>query len=176
MIERTLTQADGELILRTGTAGRAARTGHKLTIRMNSWRARAEFDDDGRPAAVELTVDVDSLEVLKGEGGLAPWTGAEPGIARNNALKSLDAKRYPTVSYRSTAVTHDADTHSVEGELTVHGVTRPHPLTVVADGYGFVCDTTVTQSDFGIKPFSLMMGTVKVADEVRLTLSATVPR
>ena len=44
---RTVTAADGELLLYTGTAGRAARTGHKLTIRMNQWTAETTFDDDG---------------------------------------------------------------------------------------------------------------------------------
>lgn len=170
-----LTAADGELLLYTDTAGRAARTGHKLTIRMGDWRAVAAVDDDGHPTSVELTVQVDSLEVLKGEGGLAPWTGAEPGIARKNALKSLEDGKYPTITYRSTRVTRDGDRYAVEGELTVHGVTRPHPLTVTADGKVFSCETVVTQTDFKIKPFSLMMGTVKVADDVRLSITATAP-
>lgn len=169
-----LSAADGDLLLFTDTAGRAARTGHKLTIRMNSWQATAAVDDGGHPTSVELTVQVDSLEVLKGEGGLAPWTGAEPGIARKNALKSLEDGKYPTITYRSTAVHRDGDTYRVDGELTVHGVTRPHPLTVTADGDRFSCESTVTQTDFKIKPFSLMMGTVKVADDIRVTISATV--
>lgn len=169
-----LTADDGELRLFTGTAGRAARTGHKLTIAMNSWQATADVDSDGHPTSVELTVDVDSLEVLKGEGGLAPWTGAEPGIARSNALKSLDGKKFPTITYRSTGVARDGDTYRVSGDLTIHGVTQPHPLTVTADGATFSAETVVTQTDFKIKPFSLMMGTVKVADDVRLTLTATV--
>ncbi|UQE76097.1 YceI family protein [Gordonia sp. PP30] len=167
-----LTAADGDLLLHTATAGRAARTGHRLTIEMTSWTATAEVDDDGHPLSVTLTVDVDSLTVLKGEGGLAPWTGAEPGIARSNALKSLDAKKFPTITYRSTAVQRDGDTYRVDGELTVHGVTRPHPLTVTSADGVFSCETVVTQTDFKIKPFSLMMGTVKVADDVALTISA----
>lgn len=171
----TLTAADGELLLHTDTAGRAARTGHKLTIAMDSWRATAAVDGEGHPTSVELTVDVDSLNVRKGEGGLAPWTGAEPGIARKNALKSLDSGNFPTISYRSTGVVRDGDSYAVSGELTLHGVTRPHPLTVTADGSTFSCETVVTQSDFSIKPFSLMMGTVKVADDVRLSITATAP-
>ncbi len=170
-----LTAADGELLLHTDTAGRAARTGHKLTIKMGAWEATAEVDGDGHPTSVELSVDVDSLEVLKGEGGLAPWTGVEAGTARKNALKSLDSKKFPTITYRSTAVRRDGDTYQVSGDLTVHGVTKPHPLTVTADGSTFSAETVVTQTDFSIKPFSLMMGTVKVADEVRLRITATAP-
>lgn len=170
-----LSAADGALTLHTDTAGRAARGGHKLTIAMREWSALAQVDDDGHPVSVELTVQVDSLEVLKGEGGLAPWTGVEAGTARKNALKSLESGKYPTITYRSTAVTRDGDTYAVSGDLTIHGVTKPHPLTVTATGSNFSAETVVTQTAFGIKPFSLMMGSVKVADDVRLTLTATAP-
>lgn len=168
----TLTADDGELLLHTGTTGRAARTGHKLTIAMTSWQAQATVAD-GRPTGVTLTVDVDSLDVIKGEGGLTPWTGVEAGTARKNALKSLDAKKYPQITYRSTGVQRDGDTYAVTGDLTICGVTKPHPLTVTADGDRFSCESMVTQTDFGIKPFSLMMGSVKVADEVTVSITAT---
>ncbi|GAC58894.1 hypothetical protein GOHSU_57_00120 [Gordonia hirsuta DSM 44140 = NBRC 16056] len=170
-----LSAADGELLLHTDTAGRAARTGHKLTITMGTWTAQATVED-GHPVAVTLTVDVDSLQVIKGEGGLTPWTGVEAGTARKNALKSLEVKKYPTITYRSTAVTFDDDVYRVDGELTVCGVTRSHPLQVRRDGADFRCETVVRQSEFGIKQFSLMMGTVKVADDVELSISATVPQ
>ena len=35
-------------------------------------------------------------------------------------------------------------------------------------------DVVVRQTDFGIKPFSLMMGTLQVADEVTVVARATV--
>ena len=170
-----LTAENGELLLFTGTAGRAARTGHNLTIKMGVWEAQADLDDDGHPISVQVEVQVESLEVIKGEGGIAPWTGVEAGTARKNALKSLDSKKHPLIEYHSTSVTRDGDTYQVAGDLTIHGVTKPHPLTVTADGTTFTAETVVTQSDFSIKPFSLMMGTVKVADDVRLTLTATAP-
>lgn len=170
-----LSAANGELLLFTDTAGRAARTGHKLTIKMGVWEATAEIDDDGHPVEVELTVQVESLEVLKGEGGLAPWTGVEAGTARKNALKSLNSSKYPLIRYQSTDVTRTGNTYAVAGDLTIGGVTKAHPLTVTADGNTFSAETVVAQSDFKIKPFSLMMGTVKVADDVRLTITATAP-
>lgn len=33
-------------------------------------------------------------------------------------------------------------------------------------------ETTVRQSDYGIKPFSLLMGSVQVADDVSLSFTA----
>ena len=34
----------------------------------------------------------------------------------------------------------------------------------------------LTQSDFGVKPYSLFMGSLKVADEVTIDFSATHPK
>ncbi|MFM9378605.1 YceI family protein [Gordonia sp. VNK21] len=169
---QTVTAGSGELLIRTGVTGKAARTGHRLTIAVTSWQAQVTVDD-GHPSAVTLTVDVDSLDVIAGEGGLTPMGGAEKALARKNALKAFDAGKYPQITYVSSGVERDGDRYTVSGELTVHGVTRSHPLTVTADGDAFRCESAVIQSEFGIKPYSQMMGALKVADEVTVEISAT---
>ncbi|MFM9378607.1 YceI family protein, partial [Gordonia sp. VNK21] len=59
---QTVTAGSGELLIRTGVTGKAARTGHRLTIAVTSWQAQVTVDD-GHPSAVTRTVDVDSLDV-----------------------------------------------------------------------------------------------------------------
>ena len=76
MTEWELDASDGQLLVKTGVTGRAARMGHRLTIAMNSWRATVSWAGD-EPSAVDLEVDVDSLEVLRGEGGVTPLSGPE---------------------------------------------------------------------------------------------------
>jgi polyisoprenoid-binding protein YceI len=51
--------SDGELLIRTGVAGRAAQLGHRLTIAMRRWRATVQWNGDS-PVSADLTVDVDS--------------------------------------------------------------------------------------------------------------------
>jgi polyisoprenoid-binding protein YceI len=82
--------SDGQLLVHTGVTGRAARMGHRLTIAMNSWRATVRWSS-GEPAEAELTVEVDSLRVLDGEGGLKALSGPEKVLSRSNALRVLDA-------------------------------------------------------------------------------------
>ncbi|HWT47423.1 MAG TPA: YceI family protein, partial [Mycobacterium sp.] len=65
----TIDASDGELLIRTGVAGRAARMGHRLTIAMNRWQATVNWTG-AEPVAAELTVEIDSFEVLGGEGGV----------------------------------------------------------------------------------------------------------
>ncbi|MFT3714575.1 MAG: YceI family protein [Gordonia sp. (in: high G+C Gram-positive bacteria)] len=175
MSDWTLTNNDGELLLHTGVEGRAARTGHNLEIRMDEWTATAETDGDGHPTSVRLSVPLDSMEVVGAQGGLTMMTKSEKKVARGNALKSMNAKKNTTVEYVSSDVQRDGDTYAVSGQLTINGITRAHPLTVTANGAAFSCETVVAQTNFGIKPYSLMMGALKVADQVTISITATVP-
>ncbi len=168
--------ADGKLLVLTGVAGRAARMGHRLTIAMNAWRATVTWAGEN-PSAVDLEVDVDSLEVLRGEGGVTPLSGPEKAVARSNALKSLDAKRFPSITFRTDDIAKTAGGYRLTGTVEIHG--KSHPQTVdlkvedESDSWRMSAETPVRQSDFGIKPYSLFMGSMKVADDVTVAFSAT---
>ena len=60
------------------------------------------------------------------------------------------------------------DRWSVQGELELHGRTRPVKVDVVRDQGHYKGSTPLKQSDFGITPISIAGGTVKVKDELRI--------
>lgn len=72
--------------------------GHRLTIAITAWRAEVRWSAD-EPASVELTADVGSLEVTRGEGKVTGLSGPEKALARANALKSLSADRFPHIRF-----------------------------------------------------------------------------
>ncbi len=171
----TLTNADGELTIRTGVAGRAAKMGHRLTLLMESWRIDVTWQGK-TPVAAALVVDVDSLQVLRGEGGVTPLSGPEKAVARGNALKTLDAKSFPTIEFHPDSIESTGDGYRLSGPLSIHGVSRPTTvdLTMTQDGdtWHLTCAAEVRQTEFKIKPFSMMMGTMKVDDAVTVALDA----
>ena len=177
--KRTLDASSGELFLHTGVTGSAARMGHRLTISMRSWLATVDVDGD-EPVAVEVTVDLDSLDVLTGEGGMTPLSGAEKTLVRNNALKSLQAKRFPRAVFRSSVIERDGDSWRLIGILDLSGQSREQSIVVHVTGDGadlrITGEAVVRHSDHRIKQFSMLMGAMKVADEVRVTLTATAPQ
>lgn len=170
--------AHGELLVRTGVSGRAAKMGHRLTIRMKRWQATVRWSTD-RPTAVHLTVAVDSLEVLGGQGGLTPLSAPEKTLARVNALACLDSDRYPRIEFQASDIAATAAGYRMIGTLQIHGRQRQHTLEVRAEHFDestrLRCDTEVRHSDFGVKRYSMLMGSVKVADTVTVSLSATAP-
>ncbi|WP_299572191.1 YceI family protein [uncultured Williamsia sp.] len=173
----TLTPSDdATLEIRTGVTGKAATMGHRLTIEVSRWHAVVEWDG-GQPTAVELTADLDSIDVVHGEGGITPLLAPEKMVARSNALKTLDAKRFPTVTFRSDTIDATDTGRRLTGTLEIHGVTHDHvvdlAVTTEDERHHLSMESVVRQSDFGIKPYSQLLGAMKVVDEVTVAFSAT---
>jgi len=164
--------SSGQLIVKTGVTGRASRMGHRLTIAMNSWQATVWWAGD-EPSRVDLHVDVASLDVLRGEGGVTPLSGAEKALARANALKSLAADRFPAISFRADDMAHTAEGYRLTGTLEIRGRTRPRSIDVrvadLDDTWQVSCDAQVRQSEFGVNPYSMFVGAMKVADDVSVS-------
>ncbi len=173
--EWSLDGSDGDLLIRTGVAGPAAAMGHRLTLAMRQWRATTRWDAD-EPVGAELIVEVGSLEVVRGEGGVTPLSGPEKILVRSNALRSLDAKRYPRIMFEANAIDKTDEGYRLTGTLTIQATSREQVVDVRTDDQGtnwwLSSETTVRQSDFGIKPYSQLLGALKVADDVVVSFTA----
>lgn len=168
----TLGPENGTLTLRTGVTGAAARMGHRLTIVMDAWTLSVDGPDQ-QPSSVGLVVNVDSLRVESGEGGLTPLTAPEKAMVRSNALKTLNAKRFPTVEFHAEEITKQAAGYLLRGPLTIHGVSQVVEINLAvaadSDPPRLSLTTEVSQRAYDIKPFSMAMGSLKVADVVTVS-------
>jgi polyisoprenoid-binding protein YceI len=171
----TLTAVDGELLVRTGVVGRAAKMGHRLTIAMRRWQATVTWSGD-EPVAAKLTVDVDSLEIVRGEGGVTPLSGPEKIVVRSNALRQLDARHFPQICFEAETIEKSGDGYRLAGTLQIRGRTRAQVIHLRTDDLGDVWRLSgqagLRQSDFGVKQYSLLMGSLKVADDVTVSFTA----
>ncbi len=84
----------------------------------------------------------------------------------------LDTARHPEIRFTSDAGTGRGDEFAVRGALALHGHTRD--LTVIArrTASGWTAEVRLHQPDFGIRPYSAMLGTLRVQAGVvvRVTL------
>ncbi|MCV7413241.1 S-adenosyl-L-methionine-dependent methyltransferase [Mycobacterium florentinum] len=171
----TLDAADGELQLRTAVKGRAARMGHRLTIAMTRWRAAVRWAGTD-PVAAELTVEVGSFGVLSSQGGVKGLSGPEKALVRSNALSSLGADRFPEIRFTADVIEETKNGYRLSGTLEIRGKQREHVIDLhtedLGDSWRMSAESTVRQTDYGIKPYSLLMGSVQVADDVTLSFSA----
>jgi polyisoprenoid-binding protein YceI len=138
--------------------------------RFTTYDATIETSPDPLDSSVVATIDLASIA-----------TGNE---LRDNHLRSadyLETEKYPTMSYRSSGVRRTAEGWVVDGELTLHGVTRPVPLDVEVGGFsvdafgaqrvGFAATAQLSRRDFGIDiTVPLDGGGVAVGDKVTISL------
>lgn len=125
------------------------------------------YDKEGRTGSVDITIDTRSVS-----------TGSALFNQHIQAEDFLDTAKYPSVTFKSTKVVFDGDKPvSIEGDLTMKGVTKrvtltvtrflaaPHPIqkkdTIGADAY-----TIVKRTDFNMGKYA-----PAVSDEVRIDIA-----
>jgi polyisoprenoid-binding protein YceI len=151
----------------------------KVRGRFNDYDAAITIADRPEDSSVEVTIDAGSITT--GDAG------------RDGHLTSadfLDVEHYPTLTFTSKAVRPSgSSTWDVDGDLTVHGVTRPATLNVEFGGVAtdpwdntkafFTASTEFDRESFGLtwnQPLAgggvLVGKKVKVELEIQATPSA----
>jgi polyisoprenoid-binding protein YceI len=166
----------GRLTVSTGRKGAAAKAGHDLVIEVTSWNGSVEVGEDGAPRTIALAADSASLRVLEGTGGIQALGDDDKDAIRQTI--DDDVLKGGTIEFRSSAVEAgpDGGRLTVRGELELLGARRPiaFELLLAEDGR-LIGEATVKQTEWGIKPYSTLFGTLKVADEVRVAFDGRAP-
>lgn len=118
--------------------------------------------------AVTLAIPVTSLK--SGKGGLD-----------KNTYKALNAGQHPTITFRMTSYAAEpkdgAFAAKVGGMLTVNGVTKDVTLLATISGepaaLQAVGTTKFNMTDFGVKPVTALMGTIRTGNEVTIRFDLT---
>jgi polyisoprenoid-binding protein YceI len=116
----------GRLLVNTSRTGLGAKAGHDLTIEVTRWHGHARVDT-AVPAnsSVTMQVDVDSFQVRQGTGGVKPLTDADRAAISKTLKQVLHTAQHPTITFRSRRVEGSAGSFTLDGELTIMGITRP---------------------------------------------------
>jgi polyisoprenoid-binding protein YceI len=163
------------LTVHTRKGGAASKAGHDLTIEVTAWHATLTVADDAAASALELTADADSLQVREGHGGMMPLGHAETASIQQSMREEV-LKGTP-IAYRSTSIAPDGDGGlRVDGELELNGRRAPVGFALEIAGGRLRGAATVTQTAFGLKPYSALFGTLKVLDDVRVEVDAALPQ
>jgi len=170
----TLGPEDGTLTVRTGRTGAASKAGHDLLLEVTSWRAT--LDLDGAEPAVALTADARSLKVREGTGGMSALDDGD----RANIEQTIDDEvlKGGTIEFRSRRVESRAGGEAlwVEGDLDLLGTRQPVAFDLITgDGARLTGSADLRQTDFGLKPYSALFGTLKVADQIEVAIDARLP-
>jgi polyisoprenoid-binding protein YceI len=150
----------------------------KVHGRFTTWTGTLEFDE-ANPAASRLEVEID----------VASIDTREP--QRDAHLRSpdfFDAAKYPHITFKAAgAAPAGSRRFRVNGDLTIHGVSRPVTLDVeyagrVKDPWGgeragFSARTTINRKDYGLTWNQVIEGGgIMVDDKVEISIEAEAVR
>ncbi len=173
---RPLTQDDGTVWIETRREGLLALVGHDLLLAVRRFRVQVAPSGD----EVEAQLDASSVtlqSVLDGDrevpGGISARDRRR--IERKVADEVLEVRRHPDIRFASTTVTETASGLSIEGALTIRGVERPVTLDVMQVSGRWRARCALRTSDFGIRPVTALLGTLKVQDVVQVFVDLPAP-
>lgn len=157
----------------TFKAGALSALGHDLELAVE--RFTIEVDD---AFAIDASFDPSSLRVLGAsiDGRVEPLPASDRDkIERTIVEEVLDARRHPTIRYRAAARRRDDGGFDLDGELVLHGASRPLRTRAERSGDRLVAEVRLSQPDFGIRPYRAMLGALRIQPEVlvRVTTPAS---
>jgi polyisoprenoid-binding protein YceI len=142
-----------------------------------------------RGAFPKFTLDLNVDEATNMPTALAASIDAgsiDTNVADRDAhLKSpdfLDVAKYPTIDFISTRINGTPDAFTIDGDLTIHGVTRPVALKASVDGrakdpwgndrIGYSASASINRKDFGVAyNQALETGGVLVGETLEITIT-----
>ena len=168
----TIDAANSHVFIDVGKTGLFGFAGHDHEVIAPAVRGQVTFDPgDWQRSSVSLEFDASALRVT----GKGDPPADVPEVQRVMlSERVLDSGRFPTVAFRSRRVSATPRGPAIElvidGDLTLHGVTRPTTIraTTSLDPSGLTArgDFTLRQTDFGIQPVTAVGGAVRVKDEI----------
>jgi polyisoprenoid-binding protein YceI len=150
--------------------------GHSPTFTVRDFTGTVAFEGNTINAMrLELTVRADSLELM--DRVSAADRREIEGTMRRDVLETA---AHPQVRAQSADVSgaEVARGHyraCVAGQLSLHGVTQPHPANVevllFADGARQRGESTLRLSDYRIRPVTALGATIRLKDELKVSFN-----
>lgn len=139
----------------------------KQILRFDKTEGTVVLDKEAKEAKVDVTIDMTSIS-----------TGFDLFNDHIQGEDFLDTAKYPTATFKSTKVVFDGDKPtSIEGDLTIKGVTKPVTLTVTSffngphpmlkkDAIGANATAVISRTEFNAGKYA-----PGVSDEVTLDIA-----
>jgi polyisoprenoid-binding protein YceI len=162
----------GKVSAYTFKSGLLSKLAHDLLIDVTDFKVNVDVPEGGfASGSLGLEIQANSLKVdcAMKNGERQPDTLKEKDIAdieADMAKKVLHPDKYPTANFTSKAIQEKDGGYRVSGELSLHGVTKSIDFDIDTSGGGLKGRFTIIQTDYKIKPFKAMMGTLKIKDEM----------
>jgi hypothetical protein len=113
-----------------------------------------------------------------GKERLGSLSGGDKRTIEEHIVRDvLEAKRFPDIRFATTRIAPTSRGYDVEGTLALHGVSRTVAFVAARTAQGrLLARIRLDQRDFGIRPFSALLGTLRVKAHVDVEIEVPEPR
>lgn len=151
------------ITIHVGKSGLLSAAGHEHIV--DAPIASGTIQENGEPH-IEFTVQTAKMTV-RFDPKVGPAT--QDAIQKDMDELTLDTKKFPEIVFRSTHAERLAGGDwKVDGNLSLHGVTKPVTVRARQMPNSFTGHTFLKQTDFGIKPVTAAGGTIRVKNEIEI--------
>ena len=181
--EYTFDWTESELIARVDKDESAlgSEVSHDHAILAVNWSGTARFGAEG--CSLEVTVPVNGLTpdlpAIREKQGMDVMLTEPQRKQVGEHLRGsdqLDAANHPEITFVSTSCSHTQKSMTVTGDLTIRGVTQSVDLKLKRmaslEEISLVGTLRIAHTDFGFEPYSAMMGALRNADPITVTIIA----
>jgi polyisoprenoid-binding protein YceI len=163
---------NAEVSVFTFKEGLLSAVAHDLKLKVGSFHIDVA-DDRSR---IEATFDPRSIRVACAmiDGRESPSTLSDKDktkIEGNITSDVIPVGKHPEVRFQSSSLREDGDVWVARGSLTLAGKTRDIDVRGRKDGERVIAEVVIHQPDFGIKPYSAMLGTLKIQADIKVRIS-----
>jgi polyisoprenoid-binding protein YceI len=169
----SLNSKSGNLNVYTFKEGLLSKLAHDLLIDVTDFKINLDVPEAGfTSGSLEMEIQANSLKVVcalkDGERTDALKEKDIADIEKDMSGKVLHPDKYPTVNFRSKTIQEKDGGYKINGDLSLHGVTNSIDFDIETNGVNLKGMITLLQTDYGIKPFKAMMGTLKIKNEINI--------
>jgi polyisoprenoid-binding protein YceI len=173
-VNYSIDKSSSNFTVRAFATGMLSSFGHSPTFSIRNFEGELDFSPDALSAAsLRLSVKADSLEVTD---DIKSSDRQEMESTMNKSV--LESAKYPEIAFATTSVAatqlgEGRYQANLNGNLTLHGMTRPITIptqvTLLGDMLRAGGAFSLMQTNFGINLVSVAGGTLKLKDELKVS-------
>ena len=189
MIVYDIDAARTELVVLVRAEGFASALAHDHVVRATRFNGRME-SRDGSPETASVVITVEAGSLRTDEPAMRRKHHLTGDLDEDSRRKTqanmedrgqLDVARFSRIIFESTRIeAATPGSFRVTGNFTLHGVTKRIECRVAAEEHDDELRVrgsfTIRQRDFGITPYSALLGAIRNRDEATIELDAVAVR
>jgi polyisoprenoid-binding protein YceI len=173
----TLLAAQSQVRVIAYQEGLVGRLRPQHTIAVQSFSGRVLLPST-QESQVSLEIEAEAKSLAVTDKDMSELERAEFQKKMHEAV--LEVARFPKIKFQSVSVTDikpsdEGHSFTLNGDLTLHGVTKrlavPVTVVILPDQLRATGEATLKQSDFDIEPYSAGLGLIKIRDAVKVSFT-----